>query len=193
MTAEQWSHAGFLGLLGFAVLTWFWLHFRRNPERGTQTLMGWALLFVGVLAAAGLWQDIQTGLDRQQASFTEAGQITVDRAYDGHYYLTLDINGSATRFVVDTGATGIVLSEPAARAAGLAGSDLIFYDIAHTANGSVRTAPVTLDTVALGPILDRNVKAYVTGGDMRTSLLGMDYLDRFERLTITGGQLTLER
>lgn len=193
MTEDQFGHVFFLGLLGLAVLTWFWLTYRSAPGRGMQSLMGWALLFTGALAAGGLWQDIKGGLEERQALVVDDGRIEIPRGLDGHYYLTLEINGQPIRFVVDTGATGMVLTRIAAEEAGLNPDGLAFYDVAHTANGEVRTAPVTLDTVSIGPFLDRRVKAYVNDGEMFTSLLGMDYLDRFDRLEISRGKMFLER
>ena len=62
-----------------------------------------------------------------------------------------------------------------------------------TAHGPVRTAPVRLDDVAIGPFHDNNVRAFVNEGDMRTSLLGMEYLNTFARIEIAGGRLILER
>ena len=62
-----------------------------------------------------------------------------------------------------------------------------------TANGPVRTAPVRLEDVALGPFHDRDVRAFVNEGEMSKSLLGMEYLNRFARLEINGGRLILER
>ena len=64
---------------------------------------------------------------------------------------------------------------------------------AMTAHGEVRTAPVRLDSVELGPVLDRNVRAWVNEGEMDKSLLGMSYLQRWNRIEITGNALVLSR
>ena len=57
----------------------------------------------------------------------------------------------------------------------------------------MRGAPVTLDEVRFGDIVDRNVRATVNGGDLFASLLGMSYLDRFRRITAEGDRLRLTR
>ena len=62
-----------------------------------------------------------------------------------------------------------------------------------TANGIVRTARVTLNDVRLGNIQDAAVSAYVNEAEMDGSLLGMDYLSRFERIEIARGRLILTR
>ena len=38
-------------------------------------------------------------------------RIEVPRSNDGHYHLTLDVNGTPVDFMVDTGASGVVLSQ----------------------------------------------------------------------------------
>jgi aspartyl protease family protein len=103
------------------------------------------------------------------------------------------VNGEPVRFVVDTGATQIVLSKSDARRVGLDVDDLVYLGRAYTANGEVRTAPVKLDTVSIGPIKDSNVRAVVNDGAMEGSLLGMEYLQRFSSVEIGGGKLILTR
>ena len=87
----------------------------------------------------------------------------------------------------------MVLTEEDAEKAGLRTRDLSYLSEAMTANGLVRTASVTLDRVSIGPFTDRDVRAYVNSGEMQQSLLGMSYLQRFDRLEISGGKLVLER
>ena len=96
-------------------------------------------------------------------------------------------------FVVDTGATGIVLTLDDARAAGIDTSNLAYVGRALTANGEVRTAPVVLETISVGPLNDSRIRATVNEGEMEQSLLGMDYLQRFSSVEISGGKLILTR
>jgi len=161
--------------------------------RKLQYLAAWGLIFLGVIAAVGLWGDIRQTVMPRQAVFADEGRVELPRAPDGHYYVSLEINGVPTRFVVDTGATGMVLTRKDAERAGLEAGDLVFQGQASTANGLVQTAPVRLKQVALGPFTDRNLRAYVNQGEMKTSLLGMSYLQRFSRLEIADGKLVLER
>ena len=80
-----------------------------------------------------------------------------------------------------------------ARRVGLVPDDLAYIGTAMTANGQVRTAPVTLDEIAIGDIVDRNVRAWVIGADLDGSLLGMSYLRTFARVSFEGDLLILER
>ena len=153
----------------------------------------WGLIFVGVIAGFGLWSDIRDDVIPRQSVVAGPSRIEVPRAFDGHYYLTLSLNGTPVQFVVDTGASGVVLTREDAERAGIDTAALVYSGVAQTANGTVRTARTRVNQVALGPILDRDVSVWVNQGEMPASLLGMTYLQRFERIEISGGRLVLER
>ncbi|MCR8550236.1 TIGR02281 family clan AA aspartic protease [Salipiger sp. P9] len=193
MNTLDYGSLAYLGLLAAALIFWMFVQNRDRLGKKLQYLAVWGLIFLGAVAAAGLWGDIRQTMMPAQAVFADQGRVELPRAPDGHYYVSLDINGVPTRFVVDTGATGMVLTQKDAERAGLDPEALMFHGEATTANGTVQTAPVRLDEVALGPFTDRGVRAYVNGGEMKTSLLGMSYLQRFHRLEISGGKLVLER
>jgi aspartyl protease family protein len=183
----------YLILLLLMVAGWFFAQSRRSLNKSLQQAAVWGFIFLGAIAAYGLWDDIAQTVRPQQSVFADEGRIVVPRSPDGHYHLTAQINGTPVRFVVDTGATSIVLTAEDALATGLAPDTLNYMGRAMTANGEVRTATVRLDTVALGPVTDRNVSAVVNAGDMEKSLLGMTYLQRWGKIEISGGALTLTR
>ncbi len=193
MSEQDWAQLAFLGLLGAALL-WGMM---RDKRIGLKKFLGgatsWALIFIVAIVAVGLWDDIRTRFEPQAVVFATEGRVVVPRAPDGHYYLTLTVNGAPVRFVVDTGATDIVLSHGDAERIGLPLVDLSYVGRARTANGEVRTAPVRLDSITVGSLGDRNVPAWVNEGDMDKSLLGMSYLQRWDRIEITRGELVLSR
>ena len=183
----------YLVLLGCVVLFYFLVSHRQNLGQMLRQAALWVLIFIGVIAGVGLWSDIREDVLPRQSVFAEAGRVEVPRAADGHYYLTLRVDGTPVRFVVDTGATDIVLSRNDAMRVGIEPGELIYSGMAGTANGPVRTARVRVDELALGRIDEREVTLWVSGGEMDTSLLGMAYLQRYDRLEITDGKLVLER
>jgi len=192
MTGDDIARIAFIGLIGASLAGWFLMQMRGNLSRGLQQLAVWALIFVGVIGAYGLWNDIRSDLLPTQAMLSD-GQIEVPRRQDGHYHLTLQVNDVPVDFIVDTGATDIVLSRADAKAVGLEPDSLAYLGQAQTANGVVEIAPVRLDRVQLGTIEDRNLRAVVNGGDLDGSLLGMGYLQLFERIEIADGVLVLTR
>jgi aspartyl protease family protein len=143
------------------------------------------------MAGYGLWSDIRRDVMPMQEVVAD-GVVEVPQAEDGHYYLTLMIDGRPVPFMVDTGASGMVLASRDAESLGINLQDLRFLGEASTANGVVRTARVTLDRVELGPFTNDQFQAFVTEGALDQSLLGMDYLAQF-RMEFAGGKLILRQ
>ncbi|PSK82930.1 aspartyl protease family protein [Limimaricola soesokkakensis] len=192
MSPDNLASLAYLGLLGAAIAGWFLVQNRDRLGQVAQQAAVWTLIFIGAIAAAGLWSDIREDAMPRQTMIGAEG-IEVPQARDGHYYLTLEVNGAPIDFVVDTGATDMVLGREDARRAGIDPEELTYLGSAVTANGTVRTARVRLDSVALGPIKDEGLSAVVTDGDLAGSLLGMGYLRLFGRIEIENGTLVLTR
>jgi aspartyl protease family protein len=182
----------YLVLLGAVLVLWFVVQGRERIGTLLQHLLIWALIFVGALAAVGLWQDIRQTV-RPSQNVVSGDRIELPRARDGHYYLTADVNGTPLRFVVDTGASQVVLSRDDAESIGIDTDALEYLGRAVTANGEVRTASVRLDSIEVGPVRHENVRAVVNRAEMEGSLLGMSYLQEFSSIEITGGKLVLTR
>ena len=183
----------YLVLLGGVIAVWFFLQSRDGLNKVLQQAAIWALIFVGGAAGVALWQDIARPVGGERMAVTGQGQLVVPQARDGHYYLTAQINGAPVRFVLDTGASQLVLTQADAARVGIGVEDLIYQGRARTANGEVRTAFVRLGEVRLGDAVDRDVAAVVNEGEMDGSLLGMGYLQRWGRIEIADGELILTR
>lgn len=195
MDGDSTARLIYLGLLGAVIGGYFVIANRRNLGQMAQQASIWGLIFVGAMAGYGLWNDIRSDIRPQQAVFSNEGatRIEVPRAQDGHYYLTLEIGGKPVTFIVDTGASDVVLSQQDAARLGLNPANLTYLGRAGTANGTVRTARVTLTDVRLGSLVDPHLTAWVSNGEMPGSLLGMAYLERFNRIEIAGDRLVLSR
>jgi aspartyl protease family protein len=165
--------------------------FRRSPGRTTQSLMIWGLIFAGLVAAYGLWPDIRRAL-LPDAAVARNGQVELRRADDGHFYAQTTVNDVPLTFLIDTGASDIVLTRADAKRAGIDPDRLHFTDQASTANGTIATAPTRLTSLTLGDWTDTNLAASVNGGALDQSLLGMRYLSRF-RITLSDDRMTLGR
>jgi aspartyl protease family protein len=182
----------YLVLLGAAILGWFIAENRTNLGQSARMALAWGLIFMGVIAGYGLWNDIRDEVLPSQSVATDGTMIEVPRGPDGHFHLTLELDGTPVQFLVDTGASDIVLTRKDAERVGIDLDALAFLGVARTANGEVRTAYTSVDDISLGPVTFRNVSVAVNAGEMRGSLLGMTYLSRFRRLQIEGDRLTLE-
>jgi len=183
----------YLSLLAVALVGSMISANRHQIGKVARYALTWGFLIVGGVVAVGLWPQLRQTVLPQQSVVSDTGEVAVPRSFDGHYYLTLEINGAPIRFVVDTGATDMVLTPQDAARAGLNTANLRYTNRAMTANGMVQTAPVRLDRVELGQITDLRVPAVVNGSPMQESLLGMSYLNLFDRISIEDGQMVLER
>jgi aspartyl protease family protein len=126
------------------------------------------------------------------ATATNSGRAVLTADARGHYITSGTINGNDVRFLVDTGATSIVLSRPEATRLGinyLQGTRAY----SQTANGVAAAYRVKLDTVQLGDIRIHNVDAIVMEGEqLPVVLLGMSFLNRTD-MTRDGTSLVLTR
>lgn len=118
-----------------------------------------------------------------------AAATTLRRSADGHFYADAQVNGARLRLLVDTGASGLVLTRADAQRAGVAAGD--FTAIGQGAGGTVRLMPTTLDRVALGPLSADNVPAMVAEDRLPVSLMGQSFLARIGTVTIRGDEMVL--
>jgi aspartyl protease family protein len=118
--------------------------------------------------------------------------LTVARSSDGHFNIEANVDGADVRFLIDTGATGTVLSEQDAVRAGIAVDALAFNRPVQTANGLAFEAQTRVGRLEIGPFALRNVGVGVLRDDqLNTSLLGMNVLSRFASLKVEGDRLIL--
>lgn len=193
LSGDDFGNLIYLGLLGAAVAFWFFTSGRNSMNKMLQHMAVWALIFIGVIAAYGMWGDIRQTVVPQQSVIQDGERIELPRARDGHYYAVAMVNDVPIRFVVDTGATGVVLRLEDAEKAGIPADSLAFLGKAMTANGPVRLASVRTENFGLPGAIRKGFRVDVNEGKMSQSLMGMSYLQTFERIEISGGQLILER
>jgi aspartyl protease family protein len=118
--------------------------------------------------------------------------VEVARAFNGDFDITARINGARVAMVLDTGASSVVLTREDAKAAGLPLEVLAYTAVIDTANGRTHAAPVRLDRVAVGGLVERSVDALVAQpGQLKTSLLGMSFLNRLQSWEVRGDRLLL--
>ncbi|MHB8741903.1 MAG: retropepsin-like aspartic protease family protein [Sulfuricaulis sp.] len=109
------------------------------------------------------------------------GRVTLYPEANGHFYSDGIINGVTVRFLVDTGATGIVLSSDVADQVGIDYKRFGHTGYVHTASGVVVAYFLSLDSVTVGNITEYNVKAAVLeGSDPSPGLLGMSFLGQLD-------------
>ena len=192
MSGDERAYFFYLLILLLFIGGGFLFGYRQKLSTTLQQAAIWMLIFVGVVIAYGFSDTLKQQIMPSRATQSAQG-FEVQRARDGHFYLTLQVNGKNIPFVVDTGATDIVLSRDDAEKIGIDPESLSYIGRANTANGVVKTATTVLDRIALGDTVDYDVRASVNGGQMDGSLLGMAYLNRFSEISMRGDRLILKR
>lgn len=159
----------------------------------------WAVIVAGLVAVYGFRDELKFvgqrmlgELEPHQAQMSDRGEMVFRRGRDGHFQVDAQINGQPVRFLVDTGASDIVLSPQDARRVGIDPDRLSFDQRYQTANGIGWGASTTIDTMTVGSVRFRDIGASVNGAPMDQSLLGLDFLDRLSGYEVRGDSLILK-
>ncbi|MEM7462552.1 MAG: TIGR02281 family clan AA aspartic protease [Pseudomonadota bacterium] len=119
-------------------------------------------------------------------------QSLLIRTRGGHFEAVGSVNGASVRFLVDTGASLIVLSNRDAENAGIATNELHYTAPVTTANGRTTAARIRIDEIAIGEIKREGLQAMVARpGALEQSLLGMSFLSTLSSFEFRGDRLLL--
>ena len=146
------------------------------------------MIFWAVVMGA-LYMGMTHYLKPKQAQVLANGDLVITRSQDGHYYTMGAVNGREARFMVDTGASLVSVSEAFAQKA-LIGSGI--NATFRTANGDRAGRIVEGVSVSIGPVSVSNIKVGVglSGGDESDVLLGQSFLSKFD-MTVSNNQMVL--
>ena len=186
-----------LALVIFAVGLAFTL-FRERLSQVLEPMAFWAVLGLLLVIGYSYRFELRDVGDRVIAELVPghvAGhgrRVEVVRGHGGDFSVGAHINGARVPMVLDTGASSVVLTQQAAKAAGLPLEVLEYNVNLDTANGRTRAAPVTLDRLAVGGLIERSVPALVVQpGQLKNNLLGMTFLNRLESWEVRGDTLRM--
>jgi aspartyl protease family protein len=123
----------------------------------------------------------------------QGGEVIIPRRLGGQFVIAAKVNNVPTSFLFDTGASSVVLRAEEARKMGIDVANLDFDVNVTTANGAGLAADATVDSIAIGPIVVRNVRALVARpGALNENLLGANFLDRLQSYSVERGRLVLK-
>ncbi|HZD92435.1 MAG TPA: TIGR02281 family clan AA aspartic protease [Pseudolabrys sp.] len=172
--------------------------FRNRLAQALEALLFWAVIGVTLLIGYSYRFELHDVADRVIAELMpghvagDGRNVEVVRSASGDFALAVHINGARVPMVLDTGASDVVLTDDAARAAHLPLEVLDYSVTVDTANGHTRAARVTLDKLAVGGLIERGIPALVVKkGGLKTSLLGMSFLNRLSSWEVRGDRLWL--
>jgi aspartyl protease family protein len=198
MSSRDFSWLAYrIALLVFVAGTMLTLYRERFTQAITAVTL-WVLFGLILLAAYSYRFELHEIGERMLAELlpghavSHGSTVAVARTNAGDFAITAEINGAQVAMVLDTGASSVVLTRDDAKAAGLPLEVLQYTVTIDTANGRTRAAPVTLDRIAIGSLAERSVDALVAQpGQLKTSLLGMSFLNRLRSWEVSGDRLLL--
>ena len=171
--------------------------FRQRFSYALQSAVVWALIALVLVLAYTYRFELRDVSDRVLAELipgraaSKGRTVEIARGAGGSFAVATQVNGARIAMVLDTGASAVVLTQEAARTAGLPLEVLNYSVQVDTANGRARAAPVTLDKVSIGGITERSVPALIAQPGLRTNLLGMSFLNRLQSWEVRGDRLLL--
>ncbi len=120
--------------------------------------------------------------------------FAIPRDGRGHFQTEARVDGRYIEFMVDTGASTIALTERSARKLGIFPSHSDYSVSVRTANGTAKAASVQLNSVDVGGLVVRDVRALVMQDDaLSENLLGLSFLTRLKRFEYANNKLVLEQ
>ena len=172
--------------------------YRDRLSKALEALLFWAVLGLLLVVGYSYRFELSDVGDRVIAELipgqvaSHGRRVEVVRGHGGDFAVGAHINGARVPMVLDTGASSVVLTQEAAKAAGLPLEVLVYNVNVDTANGRTRAAPVTLDRLAVGGLTERAVPALVAQpGQLKNNLLGMTFLNRLESWEVHGDRLRM--
>ena len=174
------------------------VQFRDRLGKALEAIVFWALVMLLLVVGYSYRFELRDAGERVLAELipgyvaSHGQNAEIVRGRGGEFALTVHINGARIPMVLDTGASSVVLTQAAAKAAGLPIEVLNYTVNIETANGRTSAAPVTLDRLTVGALTERGVPALVAQqGQLKSNLLGMTFLNRLESWQVRGDRLRL--
>ena len=167
-----------------AILIFSFFSWKNSLRKFIKFGLIWFIIFIFFIVVALVWENYHSEKSSLNIFDKDLERLTLKKASDGHFYVTLSINNKPINFLIDTGATAMILSKKDGEKLGLNVDKLNFWQLAQTANGEILISPVVFDKVSLGFKNFSNVKAFISQTDMEKSLLGMSFLSRLKKLEL---------
>jgi len=176
----------------------FFAVFREKLSQALEATMFWAVVGLLLMVGYSYRFELREAADRVIAELMpghvarHGRDVEIVRGRAGDFSIGAHVNGVQIPMVLDTGATSVVLTQEAARAAGLPIEVLNYSVNIDTANGRTKAAAVTLDRLAVGSLIERSVPALVVQhGQLKNNLLGMSFLNRLQSWEVRGDRLRM--
>ncbi len=165
----------------------------------TQTLK-YSLIWLAVILAIVLgysYKDtilntrIAAELLPNRARINAEGNVVIRASQDKHFHIEGKANGATINFMIDTGASDVVLNKSDAESLGIDTESLNYNRIYGTANGVTGGAVIKLKRLQIGNFNLDNFPVTVNEGELDSSLLGMSAIRELGGFKIDGDEMVI--
>lgn len=189
------------GVIGLLIAIYVAAHKSRGHFEKSHLMLPVAI--VAAVLAAGTWwfapplssllgTPNSASDSREPALGKSAVSVLIRKNNDGKFIANGQINGTPAEFLIDSGASAVMIRNSDADKAGVDASALAFTTPVQTANGTVYAASVRLRSITIGALRVDDVEALVAQpGKLNENLLGISFLRRLASYDVHGEFLTL--
>lgn len=174
-----------------------------NPSQLIYGILFWSVLSIILLSAysyrfeiAQFGFKLSSELNPSRPIIKSSGSVAIRSNLSGQFVLEAMVSKAGqmypVQFLIDTGASDVILSPKVASRLGFDMKALKFNKPYHTANGVVLGAPVRIRRIDIGTLSVEDIRASVNGSEMGLSLLGMSFLERLSGFEVQRNTLTLK-
>ena len=158
--------------------------------------LAWIAIFAALFAIfsfrfefISIWERVKADISGTAGQSISGEAIELRRQDDGHYWITVDINGKPVRFMVDSGATMTAINATTAKEAGVEANG--YPIILNTANGRVVAKRATVQSLVVGPHKIENHAVVVSESFGDVNLLGMNFLNDMQSWRVEANKMFL--
>ena len=159
--------------------------------------LAWIAIFAALFAIfsfrfefIGIWERVKADISGTAGQSISGEAIELRRQDDGHYWLLVDINGKAVRFMVDSGATMTAINATTAKEVGVEANG--YPIILSTANGRVAAKRGYVRSLVVGPHRIENHAVVVSESFRDVNLLGMNFLNSMQSWRVETNVMILQ-
>ena len=199
ITSAEWADLVMYGVLGTYMAWSIPRLFRGSFRAAVGALAFWGALLFAAVGGYAYRTELRAVTDRVMAVLipgtpidTDVREVTVFRRTDGQFVVNGNVNGKRASFVLDTGASSVVIRAEDAAKMKIPVRTLNYDVEVSTANGRAMAADITVPKLSVGAIAQENVRALVARpGALHENLLGMTFLNGLASFTVTNDRLVL--
>ena len=158
--------------------------------------LAWIAIFAALFAIfsfrfefISIWERVKADISGTAGQSISGEAIELRRQDDGHYWITVDINGKPVRFMIDSGATMTAINATTAKEAGVEADG--YPIILSTANGRVAAKRATVQSLVVGPHKIENHPVVVSESFGDVNLLGMNFLNDMQSWRVEANKMIL--